>query len=127
MSWRAILTGTDSRAPSAEYALSAKSVQAANTADCAETAYREHEEISQTTILTLEPPDCLQAFTDLVRLTAACEHHVLLHRDEIAAQLEDADAADLANTTREARQAWAVALAKRLARARIDPSWRRWN
>lgn len=62
----------------------------------------------------------LQAFLDLVRITAACEHQILLHRDEIAAQLDAADIEELKTNTREDWQLWAAMLAYRLTRARIN-------
>jgi hypothetical protein len=65
----------------------------------------------------------LRNFIDLVRITAACDHHILLHRDHIAAQLDADDIAELLTTTREFRQSWASAIASRLADARISPGW----
>jgi hypothetical protein len=63
----------------------------------------------------------LQNFIDLVRITAACEHGRLLYRRDIELALDTDDAADPLNTTREQRQAWAAAIAHRLAAP--DPSW----
>jgi hypothetical protein len=57
----------------------------------------------------------LQAFIQLVRATAACDHQTMLHPDEIAAELDAVAAADLASATRETRQSWAAAIAQRLA------------
>ena len=61
----------------------------------------------------------LRDFVDLVRITGACEHGILLHRDQIAAQLDADDVAALLETDRRDRQVWAELLAYRLTRARI--------
>jgi hypothetical protein len=61
----------------------------------------------------------LEAFIDLVRVTAACEHGIVLHHDPIVAQLDQDDIAELLTNTREDRQAWAGLLAYRLTRSRI--------
>lgn len=58
-------------------------------------------------------------FIQLVRVTAACEHRILLARWEISAELDKADLEALASTSREDRQAWAKLLAHRLTRQRI--------
>jgi hypothetical protein len=62
-------------------------------------------------------------FIDLVRITAACDHHVLLHRRDIERQIEADDITELLQSDRVDRQAWAELLAARLARARIGPGW----
>lgn len=61
----------------------------------------------------------LQAFIDLVRITGICEHGLLLHRDDIAAQLDAADIAELFKTDRRDRQVWAELLAHRLCMKRL--------
>jgi hypothetical protein len=61
----------------------------------------------------------LRNFVDLVRITAACDHHILLHRDHIRRELDEQSAEDLLTAMREQRQAWASAIASRLARRRI--------
>lgn len=62
----------------------------------------------------------LRDFVDLVRAEAACTHGRLLHRDAIRRELDADDVADLTQTTREHRQAWAASIAHRLTAP--DPS-----
>ncbi len=76
--------------------------------------FRENIEHNKT-----ESEAALQAFVGLVRIAAACDHHVLLHRDAIAATLDESDKSELLTNTREDRQAWAAMLAHRLTRSRI--------
>jgi len=59
----------------------------------------------------------LRAFVNLVRATAACVHHILLHPDDVTAALDGGDIAELATIARHERQAWAALLAHRLTRA----------
>jgi hypothetical protein len=63
----------------------------------------------------------LRDFVDLVRATGACDHQILFSHYEIRAELDDEAAEDLLTTTREVRQAWATAIATRIARARLGP------
>jgi hypothetical protein len=65
----------------------------------------------------------LRNFVDLVRVTGACEFGFLFHRDQIEAEIDKEGCGELPGTTRHFRQAWARAIASRLARARIAPSW----
>jgi hypothetical protein len=60
----------------------------------------------------------LRDFVTLVRHYGA-DHGILLHRSAIAAELDEADRAELMTNTVEDRQAWAAAIAWRLTRARI--------
>lgn len=64
----------------------------------------------------IHPDKVLLDFIDLVRATAACDHQRLLHRRQIAAELDANDLAELRANTREDRQAWAALLAYRLTR-----------
>lgn len=64
----------------------------------------------------IQPDKSLLDFIDLVRATAACEHQRLLHRQQIAAELDADDLAELRTNTREDRQEWAELLAWRLTR-----------
>lgn len=68
--------------------------------------------------LVPEAVAALESFVDLVRVTAACDHQILLHRDEIEHELDDADVRELLNTDRLERQSWAALLAYRLSMAR---------
>ena len=61
----------------------------------------------------------LQAFVDLVQVTGACEHGILLDHDGIAAQLDAADIAELVKTDRRDRQVWAELLTYRLCMKRL--------
>lgn len=82
--------------------------ESVNCADIADIAYSKTESEA-----------ALQAFVGLVRIAAACDHHVLLHRDAIAAALDESDKSELLTNTREDRQTWAAMLAYRLTRSRI--------
>ena len=65
----------------------------------------------------------LRAFVDLTRSEGACVHRLLFSRGEIMALIDDQTTEGLLTATREAKQASAAAIASRLARQRIDPSW----
>jgi len=67
----------------------------------------------------ITPDDALQAFIALVRATAACNHQILLHPEEIHRELDTGDVAALIQADRLDRQAWAALLAHRLTRSRI--------
>lgn len=73
------------------------------------------------------PETALAAFIDLIRAEGACAHGLLFHPDDIRRELDEQSGHDLLNSTREHRQAWARAIAARLARRRIGPGREGWS
>ena len=61
----------------------------------------------------------LSDFIELVRITGACEHSILLKRSVIADELDQDDNNELLKTDRADRQDWAELLAYRLCMKRL--------